>query len=67
LWEYDAGAAKIAWATFGSPAPQVGEAVARLESRIRGELGECQSLGMDWPRGRMQRIAALHEMAAVHA
>lgn len=66
-WEYDVKRSRIVWATFDPPEPEVPAAAARLAAKMRNELCETQSLGMDWWDGYMARIAGLLELAASHA
>ena len=59
LWEYDPERESIAWAAFGKKDAAMKEAVARMEGYIRTQLGDARSFGLDSPKSRAPRIAAL--------
>jgi hypothetical protein len=63
LWEYDADARAIAWATFdGRRDRALDAAVAETEAFVRDELGDGRSFSLDSPKSRAPRIAALRAM-----
>jgi hypothetical protein len=65
LWEFDADANAIAWATFsGKPDAALKAAVAATESYVRGDLGDARSFSLDSPKSRAPRIAVLRALAA---
>jgi hypothetical protein len=65
LWEFDAEASAVAWATFSSkPDAALKAAVAATESYVRGDLGDARSFSLDSPKSRAPRIAVLRALAA---
>ncbi|MFL5539206.1 MAG: DNA glycosylase AlkZ-like family protein [Longimicrobiaceae bacterium] len=63
LWEYDADAGEIAWATFGGKADAALEAaVAETEGYVRDQLGDARSFSLDSPASRRPRIEAIRRM-----
>jgi hypothetical protein len=63
LWEYDADAGSIAWATFdGKSDADLERAVAETEAFVRDQLGDARSFSLDSPASRRPRIAALRAM-----
>jgi hypothetical protein len=65
LWEFDADAQGVAWATFSSkPDAALKAAVAATESYVRGDLGDARSFSLDSPKSRAPRIAVLRSLAA---
>lgn len=63
IWEYDADAGEIAWATFGGKADAALEAtVAEMEAYVRDQLGDARSFSLDSPASRRPRIAAIRAM-----
>ncbi|WP_153537191.1 DNA glycosylase AlkZ-like family protein [Actinomadura macrotermitis] len=64
LWEYDPGAAEIAWASFVPPDDALRAAVARTEEFVRVQLGDAPGSGLDSSARRRPRIEALHALAA---
>lgn len=61
VWEYDPGAEKIAYATFGEKAKEIAAAVARTEAFIRGQLGDARSFSLDSPKSREPRLKQLRD------
>jgi hypothetical protein len=63
VWEYDADAGSIAWATFGREADAALEAaVAETEAFVRDQLGDARSFSLDSPASRRPRIEAIRRM-----
>jgi len=63
LWEYDADAGEIAWATFGGKAGAALEAaVAETEGYVRDQLGDARSFSLDSSASRRPRIEAIRRM-----
>lgn len=63
LWEYDASAGAIAWATFGGGADAALQAaVAETEAFVRDQLGDARSFSLDSPASRGPRIEAIRRM-----
>jgi hypothetical protein len=63
LWEYDADAGAIAWATFDRKADAALEqAVAETEAFVRDRLGDARSFSLDSPASRRPRIEAIRRM-----
>jgi hypothetical protein len=63
VWEYDADAGAIAWATFGGRADAALErAVAETEAYVRDQLGDARSFSLDSPTSRRPRIEAIRRM-----
>jgi hypothetical protein len=63
LWEYDASAGSIAWATFGGTADAALErAVDEMEAFVRDQLGDARSFSLDSPASRGPRIEAIRRM-----
>ena len=63
VWEYDADAGSIAWATFGGRADAALErAVAETEAYVRDQLGDARSFSLDSPASRRPRIEAIRRM-----
>src|SRR5262249_38680689 len=60
LWEYDAKARAVAWASFGVKDKALSRAVEHTERFIRDELGDARSFSLDSPKSRALRIQALH-------
>ena len=67
LWEYDADAGAIVWATFAASQPAladaIAQAVARTETFIGDGLGAGRGNSLDDPTSRAPRIAALRALA----
>lgn len=61
LWEYDQDAGSIAWATFGVKDKALKDAVARMETFVRDDLGDARSFSLDSPKSRTPRVEALHK------
>ncbi len=65
LWEFDADAGTVAWATFdGRRDDALEAAVARTERWVRDELGDARSFSLDSPKSRAPRVRALRAMRA---
>jgi hypothetical protein len=64
LWEYDQTTESIAWAPFVKKDGALKQAVTRTEDFIRDQLGDARSFGLDSPKSRAPRIAALRQSAA---
>jgi hypothetical protein len=63
LWDYDADAQKIVWATFGRVKADVAGAVAEMESFVRDQLGDARSFSLDSPESRVGRLKVLRAMS----
>jgi hypothetical protein len=63
LWDYDAEAQRIVWATFGKAKPVVASAVAEMEAVVRDQLGDARSFSLDSPESRVGRLKTLRTMA----
>jgi Winged helix DNA-binding domain len=64
LWEYDQATESIAWVSFVKKDKALQEAVTRTENFVRHQLGDARSFGLDSPKSRAPRIAALRQSAA---
>jgi DNA glycosylase AlkZ-like len=64
LWEYDQSTESIAWMSFVRKDKALQEAVTRTENFVRDQLGDARSFGLDSPKRRAPRIAALRRAAA---
>jgi hypothetical protein len=63
LWEFDADAGTIAWATFdGRRDAALEEAVATTETYVRDQLGDARAFSLDSPQSRRPRVQAIREM-----
>ena len=63
LWEFDADAGTIAWATFdGRRDAALEEAVARTEAYVRDQLGDARSFSLDSPQSRRPRVQAIRDL-----
>lgn len=63
LWEYDTERREIVHRLFVPPNAALLGAVARTEAFVRDELGDARAFGLDSPRSRAPRIAALRAAA----
>lgn len=64
LWDYDPVKESIAWMSFVKKDKALTDAVTRTEDFVREQLGDARSFGLDSPRSREPRIAALRKAAA---
>jgi hypothetical protein len=64
LWEYDQPTESIAWVSFIKKDKALQETVTRTENFVRDQLGDARSFGLDSPKSRAPRIAALRKAAA---
>ena len=64
LWEYDPESQTIAWTSFVKADKALKDAVARMESYVRDQLGDARSFSLDSPKSRAPRIAALRKAGA---
>jgi Winged helix DNA-binding domain len=64
LWDYDPPTESIAWVSFVKKDKALQEAVTRTEKFVRDQLGDARSFGLDSPKSRAPRIAALRKAAA---
>src|SRR5262249_32487817 len=64
LWDYDPATESIAWMSFVKKDKALQEAVTRTENFIRAQLGDARSFGLDSPKTRAPRLAALRKAAA---
>lgn len=63
LWEYDTEAQEIVWMTFGVPTKAVKNAIAKMETFIRDELGDARSFSLDSPASRRPKLEFLRSLA----
>jgi hypothetical protein len=61
LWEYDPAAESIVWMSFVKRNKAMEQAVARMETFVREDLGDARSFSLDSPRSRAPRIEALRK------
>ncbi|WP_199922941.1 DNA glycosylase AlkZ-like family protein [Streptomyces sp. NRRL B-24484] len=59
LWEYDPEAREIVHRLYVPPDPALQEVIDRTEAFVRDELGDARGFGLDSPKSRAPRIAAL--------
>ena len=59
LWLYDPDKESIAWSSLIPKNKDLSAAVARTEEFIRSQLGDVRSFGLDSPKSRAPKIAAL--------
>jgi hypothetical protein len=64
LWDYDQATESIAWVSFVKKDKALEQAVTRTENFVRDQLGDARSFGLDSPKSRAPRIAALRKAAA---
>ena len=64
LWDYDLPTQSIAWIAFIKKDKALEAAVTRTENFVRDQLGDARSFGLDSPKSRAPRIAALRKAAA---
>ncbi len=64
LWDYDQATQTIAWVSFVKKDKALQHAVTRTETFIREQLGDARSFGLDSPKSRAPRIAALRKAVA---
>jgi hypothetical protein len=63
LWEFDADAGAIAWATFDQRRDAaLDAAVAATETFVRDQLGDARSFSLDSPKSRAPRVQAIRAM-----
>lgn len=62
LWDYDADAARVAWAPLGTRSAALAAAVAEVDAFVRDQLGDARSFSLDSPKSRGSRLAALRRM-----
>ncbi len=63
LWEFDADAGDVAWATFDRRRDAaLDAAVAATAAYVRDQLGDARSFSLDSPRSRAPRVRALRAM-----
>ncbi|WP_449374530.1 hypothetical protein [Arthrobacter psychrolactophilus] len=61
LWQYDPGAERIAYWTFGAPTEAVMQRIHEVEEFIReGSSGDFRSFSLDSPSSRQKRIDAIN-------
>ena len=63
LWEYDTETEKIVWSSFGVKDKALDSAVTATENYVQQQLGDARSSGLDSPKSRVGRIAALRKSA----
>lgn len=60
LWQYDPGAERIAYWTFGAPTEAVMQRIHEVEDFIREDLGDFRSFSLDSPSSRQKQIDAIN-------
>ena len=60
LWQYDPGAERIAYWTFGAPTGAVRQRIHEIEDFIREDLGDFRSFSLDSPSSRQKQIDAIN-------
>jgi hypothetical protein len=63
LWEYETESQKIIWFSFGIKDKALDAAILTTETYVREQLGDARSFGLDSPKSRASRIAALRKSA----
>jgi hypothetical protein len=63
LWEYDTEAGAIAWIAFVKKDKGLEDAVERTSQYVREQLGDARAFGLDSPKSRAPKIAALRKAA----
>jgi hypothetical protein len=64
LWEFDAEAGEIVWATFGRRKDKsLAAVVDETEAFVRDQLGDARSFSLDSPKSRAARLNSLREMS----
>ena len=61
LWEYDPSTESIVWSAFVEKDKALSDAVARMQTYVRDELGDARSFSLDSPKSRAPRIEALRK------
>jgi hypothetical protein len=64
-WEFDMETGTIAWVSFIPSTRALEDAVRKMETFIRDDLGDARSFSLDSPKSRAPRIAALRKEARV--
>lgn len=59
LWEYDPASSSIAWLSWSEHLDAVRDAVGKMESFVRDQLGDARSFSLDSPESRAPKIAAI--------
>ena len=59
VWEFDVNTGTIAWHAFVPKSDALLQAIARMESFVRDDLGDARSFSLDSPKSREPRIQAL--------
>jgi hypothetical protein len=64
LWEYDADAREIVWATFDRSTRDraLADAVEATQAFVRDQLGDARSFSLDSPKSRAPRLETLRRM-----
>ena len=63
LWEFDADAGEIVWATFGRRKDKsLAAVVEETEAFVRDQLGDARSFSLDSPKSRAARLDSLRKM-----
>ena len=64
LWVFDPESNTIAWMSFVKPDRALRDAVARMETFVRDDLGDARSFSLDSPKSRVKKIAELRKAAS---
>jgi hypothetical protein len=63
-WAFDPETGTIAWATSAAKSRALENAVKKMETFIREDLGDARSFSLDSPKSRVPRIQALRKAAS---
>lgn len=63
LWEYDAEAGELVWASFVPVDDALRAEVAKTEAFVREQLGDARSFSLDSPASRRKSLDSLRRMA----
>jgi hypothetical protein len=67
LWEYEPSKEQVVWTSFVGRPAALKQEVARTETFIREQLGDCRSFSLDSPESRVPRLNALKALAEQEA
>jgi hypothetical protein len=62
-WEFDTETGTIAWVSFIPVTPGLKDAVKKMETFVRDDLGDARGFSLDSPKSRAPRIVALRKAA----
>lgn len=63
LWEYDAEANELVWASFAPADEALRAEVAKTEAYVREQLGDARSFSLDSPASRRKSLDSLRALA----